>query len=225
MHPTKEAVNARPDTRTRILEAAEQLFADHGFAAMSLRQLTQKANVNLAAVNYYFGSKERLMWAVLRKHIEPINCARLRLLDKAEETAGTQPVHLDTILDALLIPLIEAVRTPKGLNQKLVRMVGRTFSESEAFCKELHQEFFKHVSRRFKTALSRTLAKLSEKELNWRFYLMICLMLGALSQHHRLQYLSQGNCDPYNIDEILAALKGFIRAGLSASTVEDSSSS
>ena len=147
MHKTKETVNTRPDTRTRILEAAEQLFAEHGFAAMSLRQLTQKAEVNLAAVNYHFGSKERLMWDVLRKHIEPINCARLQLLDAAEKAAGTRPVPLDTILDALLIPLVEAVRTPKGLNQKLVRMVGRTFSESATFCKELHQEFFKNLSK------------------------------------------------------------------------------
>ncbi len=220
MITSKKGTVSRPDTRARILGAAEQLFAEHGFAAMSLRELTRVAEVNLAAVNYHFGSKERLMWEVLRKHIEPINRERLKLLDEAERAAGANPVPLDKILDTLLLPLMEAARTPQGLDQRLMRIVGRTFSESAEFCKELHREFFKNLSERFRAALRRTLPDLSEKQLNWRFYLMICLMLGALSQHHRLEYLSQGNCDASAVDEILAYLKSFVRAGLSASAVE-----
>ena len=135
------------------------------------------------------------MWEVLRKHIEPINRERLKLLDEAERAAGANPVPLDKILDALLLPLMEAARTPQGLNQRLMQIVGRTFSESAEFCKELHREFFKNLSERFRAALRRALPDLSEKQLNWRFYLMICLMLGALSQHHRLEYLKSGNAE------------------------------
>ena len=74
----------RPDTRDRILDAAERLFAQQGFDLTSLRALTTEADVNLAAVNYHFGSKERLFEAVLARLIAPINAERLARLDALE---------------------------------------------------------------------------------------------------------------------------------------------
>ena len=69
------------DTKQTILDAAEDLFAEQGYAATSLRQLTGKARVNLAAVHYHFGSKEDLAKAVLARRIEPINVERIARLD------------------------------------------------------------------------------------------------------------------------------------------------
>ena len=82
------------DTKTRILDAAESLFMEHGFEATSLRQLTTAAGVNLAAVNYHFGTKEELFQAVLTRRLDPMNQERIDLLDELEREAGGQPAHL-----------------------------------------------------------------------------------------------------------------------------------
>src|ERR1700682_4102017 len=66
------------DTKTRILDAAESLFMEHGFEATSLRSLTTAAGVNLAAVNYHFGTKEVLFRAVLTRRLDPMNQERGR---------------------------------------------------------------------------------------------------------------------------------------------------
>ena len=68
------------DTKSRIVDVAEQLFMEHGFEATSLRQLTSSAGVNLAAVNYHFGSKEELFQAVLTRRLDPMNQERIELL-------------------------------------------------------------------------------------------------------------------------------------------------
>src|SRR5919109_2080649 len=79
------AVKAPHETRTRILDAAEELFMLHGFEGTSMRQLTTKAEVNLAAVNYHFGSKDALIEAVFRRRLDPMNAARIAALDDLEK--------------------------------------------------------------------------------------------------------------------------------------------
>src|SRR2546428_8080139 len=76
------AVKPQHETRTRILDAAEELFMQHGFEGASMRMLTAKAGVNLAAVNYHFGSKHALIQAVFRRRLDPMNLARNAGLDK-----------------------------------------------------------------------------------------------------------------------------------------------
>src|ERR1700684_243347 len=73
---------APPDTRTRILDAAEHLFAERGFRGTSVRAITDLAGANLAAVGYHFGSKADLLAAVARRVIEPINAAQCAGLDR-----------------------------------------------------------------------------------------------------------------------------------------------
>src|ERR687896_2628027 len=80
------AVKPEHETRTRILDAAEELFMQHGFEGTSMRQLTTKAGVNLAAVNYHFGSKEALVEAVFRRRLDPMNGARIAALEALEAT-------------------------------------------------------------------------------------------------------------------------------------------
>src|SRR6476661_10749602 len=79
-------------TKDRILDAAEALFMEHGFEATSLRALTAAAGVNLAAVNYHFGSKEELFQSVLTRRLDPMNQERIDLLEKVEREAGGRPL-------------------------------------------------------------------------------------------------------------------------------------
>src|SRR6476659_7818141 len=93
-------------TKARILDAAEMLFMEHGFEATSLRAITAAAAVNLAAVNYHFGSKEELFQSVLPRRLDPMNQRRLELLTRFEAEAAPKPLPCDRILSALLIPAL-----------------------------------------------------------------------------------------------------------------------
>src|ERR687891_1473936 len=96
------SAEARGSTRERILDAAEQRFSEEGFAGTSLREITALAGVNVAAVNYHFGSKEELLRAVLSRIVEPVNRERLELLQRAEEAAAPHPSPVEAILEAFL---------------------------------------------------------------------------------------------------------------------------
>ena len=76
------------NTKDRILDSAERLFARDGFEATSLRAITAEANVNLAAVNYHFQSKEALVQTVIGRRMGPVNAQRLALLDAYEAEAS-----------------------------------------------------------------------------------------------------------------------------------------
>src|SRR2546430_15599341 len=99
---TLRAVKPQHETRTRILDAAEELFMLHGFEGTSMRILTAKAGVNLAAVNYHFGSKDALIEAVFRRRLDPMNVARIGELDKLAAAESAPPP--DAVLRAFITP-------------------------------------------------------------------------------------------------------------------------
>src|SRR3954447_22854602 len=99
-------------TRDRILDAAEELFMEHGFEATSLRQITTAAEVNLAAVNYHFGSKEELFQSVLTRRLDPMNQERLALLTAYEQRVAPHPLSCEKIMSAMFIPALRLARDP-----------------------------------------------------------------------------------------------------------------
>src|SRR4029453_3762817 len=94
------AIKPQHETRTRILDAAEELFMQHGFEGTSMRQLTAKAGANLAAVNYHFGSKDALMGAVFRRRLDPMNAGRIAELERLEKEAAGRPLSPEAIIHA-----------------------------------------------------------------------------------------------------------------------------
>src|SRR3954471_23137020 len=99
---TLRSVKPPHETRTRILNAAEELFMQHGFEGTSMRQLTAKAGANLAAVNYHFGSKNALVEAVFRRRLDPMNSARIAELERLERDAGGRPLTAEAIIRAFI---------------------------------------------------------------------------------------------------------------------------
>src|SRR6186713_1424983 len=109
------ALNAQAPvaTKGRILDAAEALFMEHGFEATSLRLITAAAAVNLAAVNYHFGSKEELFQAVLTRRLDPMNQERIDLLTRMEREAGDKAVSCEKLISAMLVPALRLARDEK----------------------------------------------------------------------------------------------------------------
>ena len=199
------------DTKQRILDAAERLFASHGFAATSLRSIISAAGVNLAAVHYHFRSKEALLEAVILRRAEPVNRERLALLD-----AG--PASLEKVIEAFLAPTVALARDPE--RAAFVRLMGRLHAESTEELARIVHKHFAEVLRRYGEALKRSLPEVPLPELFWRMHFSIGAMAHALCAGHQLRIISGGACDGSDSDAMLHRLVDFIAAGFRAPVQE-----
>ncbi len=164
------------DTKTRLLDAAEALFADHGIAATSLRDITTQAEANLAAVNYHFGGKDGLLTAVFGRRLRPVNQERLELLDAFESAAGVSPVPLDQILYANLAPPFRMLDASGESGQRFMRIVARINADPAS---SIHQAFLRHFDEirvRFLEALAKALPELDADEVERRFHYSLAAM-------------------------------------------------
>ncbi|MBL8750409.1 MAG: TetR family transcriptional regulator [Planctomycetes bacterium] len=201
-----------PSTRTAILDAAERLFGDIGYAATSMRQLTSRAKVNLAAVNYHFGSKAALAKAVLARAIAPINEERLRRLDAL-------PVRADvrSIVRAFVEPPLRGV-DPEGncSAERVCRVFGRISVEQPPFLETFLRQQFREVGGRFEAALAAALPRLSATTIWWRLHFLVGAMAHTLRNGRTLAALTDGRCDPSDIDALLEHVVSFAVGGFAA---------
>ncbi len=145
--PTRDRSSGSAETRERLLDAAERLFADRGFEGTSMRAITQAAGTSVSAANYHFGSKEKLLHETIRRATEPVNDRRLELLDEAEAGSGGAPLSLETILDAYLRPVIEYRQ--QGMTEEGRQISARLFSDPPELIQSIKIEIFGPMSRRF----------------------------------------------------------------------------
>jgi AcrR family transcriptional regulator len=162
------------DTKEKILDAAEGLFAEQGYAATSLRHIIADAGVNLAAIHYHFGSKEELLGEVIMRKAGPVNQARIAMLDRFQSEAGPQPAPVERVLEAFLAPMAEvAERHPE-----FVKLMGRM--HAEGLIGTIFQRHFQALFERFNDALRRALPDLPDDELLWRVHFMAGAMGNTL---------------------------------------------
>jgi AcrR family transcriptional regulator len=151
-------------TKERILGAAETLFARHGFAGASLRQVTAAANVNLAAVNYHFGSKDNLIEEVFRRRLDELNARRISALNDAL-AAGTP--KLEDVLAAFIRPALDLSLDEAG-GHAFMRVLARAYAEHDERLRKFLSENYGHVLREFAVVFARLLPHLGKEELYWR---------------------------------------------------------
>jgi AcrR family transcriptional regulator len=151
-------------TRERILDAAERLFAEHGFAGTSHRQITAEARVNLAAVNYHFGSKEALFLEVVRRRLEPVNRRRVEMLDEAERRGGA--ARLEDVARAFVEPVV-AARMEGGKLGVLPKLMARVVGEPGGWAERLLPVVFAGVAARFLATLERAMPEVKREDLLW----------------------------------------------------------
>lgn len=206
-----------PDTRERILLAAEEEFMARGYATASLRTITARAGVNLAAVNYHFGSKEALIREVFARHLGPLNQARIAYLTRLETEAGGAPLPPGKIIEAMVAPAMQLSRDPLRRGARFLRLLGRALSEPADGMREVLPAQYREVVLRFKAALTRALPELPEAELVWRMHFMFGAMSYAMAGNDALQLIAtcevEGGDDP---GAIIARLLPFLTAGLQA---------
>ena len=123
------ALKPPKETQLRLLDAAEELFMQHGFEGASMRMLTARAGVNLAAVNYHFGSKDALIEAVFRRRLDPMNAQRLAELDRLEAEADGKPLAAEAIIRAFLGASLRMVEDARNGGRNFTRLLGRAYTE------------------------------------------------------------------------------------------------
>ena len=158
------AVAAHFSTKDRILGAAEELFAQFGFAGTSLRQVTSRADVNIAAVNYPFGSKDNLINEVFRRRMDVMSAQRLDALHAALEN---RPGELEPILAAFVKPALAMSQDRHG-GGAFIRVIARAYAEKNDGLRKFLSDQYGHVLRDFAKAISHCVPELGKEALYWR---------------------------------------------------------
>jgi AcrR family transcriptional regulator len=204
------------DTKERVLDTAETLFSERGFSSTSLRAITSEAGVNLAAVNYHFGSKDELIRAVFARRAGPVNIERLELLERCKRTASDQPPELECVLRAFLWPALRMAQDPERGGQVMMRLMGRIYAETDEHIESLLIENFTSVAREFGQALQSALPHLDRALLSWRFLFTVGAMAHTMADRQKLQAISSGQCDTKDVENTLEQLVAFIAGGMRA---------
>lgn len=195
-----------------ILDAAEAVFAELGYAGTTLREVATHASVTQALINYYFGSKYGLFEAVFLRRGRQISEQRMHKLEQLQ--AGGKRPRVRQIVEAFLLPTLALRATPAG--RAFLRLQARLHTEPPQISYKLRSEAYDTSTRRYVEALRAALPSLSEKDAYWRMTLMVGAYMYAFSDTHRLEEMAPGVCDPENAQEIIDQITTFVVGGFQA---------
>lgn len=209
---TSLSTNANSDA---ILDTAEELFAQKGFSAVSMRMIAAESGQHLASANYYFGSKTGLFEAAFLRRIVPVNQRRIDLLTEVE--AGQ--VSLRRIVEAYIRPLFEQSPGASGSGARLIMLFSKQVLSNPDEHKYL-QDYYDDVSRRFVAAISQATPGISFEDAVWGYNYMVGVLVFTLAGKAPVaklpdEYLSRLNADETD-DATVERLSRFICAGLEA---------
>ncbi|HET9817774.1 MAG TPA: TetR/AcrR family transcriptional regulator [Rhodanobacteraceae bacterium] len=203
--------NPQFSTKQRILGAAEALFAEHGFAGASLRQVTAAASVNLAAVNYHFGSKDNLIEEVFRRRLDELSRRRL---ERLAETSAAGQTTLESVLDAFISPALELSLDRKG-GSVFMRVLARAFAEHNGHLRKFLSENYGYVLKDFAAAFAQLLPQLDREELYWRLDIAVGALTYAMADFGMIQRRT-GESEREHREQMARHLIHFTAAGLRA---------
>lgn len=206
-----------PDTKDRLRAAAEVLFAAKGFRGISVREITNRAGANLAAVNYHFGSKAGLLIQILEQHIGELNKERIAVLDRLEAEAERtgEPLKLEEVLEAFLAPAVRRFLEEGGPDYP--SLLARLHQDPTPELIEALVRIFAPVAERFFAAMRPLVPHLDDTALLARSMFLKGAMLHAISDGDRLtNALTRGEVRLNDPDRVLKELIAFCTAGFQA---------
>ncbi|MGK7914345.1 MAG: TetR/AcrR family transcriptional regulator [Prochloraceae cyanobacterium] len=201
------------DTKDQILNVAEQLFAERGYAGTSLRQLIKEAGVNLSAVHYHFGSKEELFRAVVARTAQPIVKKSLEELTLAQSREGD--LSVEAILEAFMSPSLEIFISndaQKERSTNCAKLMGRCRTEPDPIQKIADAEF-EELRTAYLDVLQRILPDRSRNELSWKLDLIVATLIRVLSEAKKPNALIQ-DTSPEAIKVAISRLVNFLAPGM-----------
>jgi len=209
---------ASDQTRTAILAAAERLYADRGFGDVTLRDIVAAADVNLAAVNYHFGSKDELIAELFVTRSIATNRERLNELKAAEEAGGGR-AEIDAILRALVGPTLRGCLGPDRERSTAARFMIRASIESVPPIRRIKNREVDHL-RKFASAMRRSLPDRDEADLYWGLHFALAMAHHTIRESERLTRLSDGKCDLNDVAGIIERIVAVSVLALTGSQAE-----
>lgn len=200
-------------TRTRLLDAAERLFAEHGLDGVSVRDIAAAAHVDVAMINYHFGSKLGLFRAVFHRRGDALNAMRLQALGSALPSSRGRP-DLEKVIYALAAPNIYLRHLPNMGGLAFGRIVVREMTDPKEQARGLISETFDSGVEKFLAALSDALPDASRTALHWAYHFAIGTLIQTMASTGRLEKLSKGACTFDDPEEVLSYLVPFIVHGM-----------
>lgn len=203
-------------TKSRILDAAEQLFAERGFAETSLRTITTRARVNLASVNYHFGSKKSLIQAVFDRFLQDFTkelSLELMTLEQLE------PVQLEAekLLNALIKPLLSLNSRRENAISIFMRLLGRAYAETQGHLRRYVTDKYGHVLVRFTHLFQKGYPSLTIDQIFWRLHYMLGSMIFTLGGSEALRQISQADFNrDLGVEDVIKEMVPFLAAGMKA---------
>jgi AcrR family transcriptional regulator len=201
----------RDSARERIRDAAEQVFATHGYEGASMRLIAEKANVAQALLHYHFQNKSTLYAAVFERRSSAINAQRTRLLDELFDRRT--PPTLEDVLDILFLPVAVLGEEQRGDYVSFQQMVTAINTGSDTRSRELMTRYYDPIARRFIAAFQQVVPGLTERSAIWCYLFALGARMQAQSRSNRAARLARArkSDDPAAVSAFLAS---FVAAGI-----------
>ncbi len=213
---------AQSDTVDRILDAAEVLFAERGFSETSLRLITSKAKVNLAAVNYHFGSKNALIQAVFARFLGPFTALLRERLEQMLSQSNGKPVELEELLRIVTDTIISIpTRNKRGLSV-FMRLLGLAYTQSQGHLRKFLEQQFSTEFRLVMRLVREATPELTSIERFWRIQFMLGSMAFTMSSIEALSSILENELGvDSQTRDVVNRLVPFLAAGMRAQPGEE----
>ncbi|MDT0602571.1 TetR/AcrR family transcriptional regulator [Thalassotalea castellviae] len=202
-------------TKNKILDAAESLFADKGFNGTSLREITSLAEVNLAAVNYHFGSKKELIKAVMSRYMNELspNLQASLLVICQQETKPT----LHEVFSAFIEPLLSLNVFRENGTSNFLQLLGRGYTDSQGFLRWFLTTQYPEVITNFVTAVQRAYPELSAEDIFWRLHFTMGTVIFTMSSSDALMDIAKNDFEQdVDIADVIRKVIPFVASGVGA---------
>jgi AcrR family transcriptional regulator len=217
----KQSVDLKASTRERILSAAEDLFAEHGYDGTGLRDIALKAQTRIGLVSYHFQSKEKLYELIVESRSSEIGRIRLNLLTKERKKYGANPIPISNIIYAYTWPFLEFAHSEVPGWKSYTKIISNV-AHTPRFA-SLISTYYDAVAVVFLSELRRTLPATPEADLTASFTFMVSVMLGIAADTGRADNLSNGAVRSADIERMFAIMLPFLAAGFATLSAGQSS--
>ena len=202
-------------TRERILDAAEELFAQRGFAGVSVRQIMDQADADVSLAYYHFKSKQDLFEQVMLRRVEYINEIRLKALDEVESRHGDDAPTVEEIIGAFTTPLLQQLVDDHDKWSHYYQLIAQ-INNSPEMGGELMSRYFDPLVSRFIDALKRALPDSDPADLYWSYHFLSGALTLTFAETGRVDNLSDGACRSTDIAAVSERMPKFLAAGFRA---------
>ncbi len=202
-------------TKNKILDAAERLFADKGFNGTSLREITSQAEVNLAAVNYHFGSKKELIKAVMSRYMNELS-PRLETALSDLCQVEKQP-SLTDVFSAFVEPLLALNEFQENGTSNFLQLLGRGYTDSQGFLRWFLTTSYPKVIDNFVAAVHKAYPELSAEDMFWRLHFTMGTIVFTMASSDALIDIAKSDFDKkIDIAGVIKQVIPYVAAGVAA---------